>query len=219
MNGGFSGGANDNEDWLISDAAINLSAMTNPTLSFWMETYYSGMTSKNVMVSTNYIGSGDPSAAIWTSIKDVTSETPATWTQYNNISLSAYQATPFYLAFKYNSYATSNGAQEWSLDDITTVAGNGNPNAINETKAQGMGLAVLGNATSNQILLGVTLKENGPVNISVFDATGRRVYDAKANMQIGMNQYRIQNVNLTKGLYVIHVSNATHSGVVKTTVQ
>jgi len=218
INGGFSGGANDNEDWLITNAPINLASTNNPVLEFWEKIRYTGATTKNVVVSTNYAGSGDPSLATWTTIKDVTSESSTDWTVFSNISLSAYQSTPFYLAFKYISAAASGGAQEWSIDDVK-ISGGSAPSGISERKLNGMGLSVLGNATSDQIVLGITLKESTTLNITAYDITGRKVYEASQHMQEGVNQYKIQDLHLTKGLYVIHVNDATHSGVIKASVQ
>lgn len=219
INGGFSGGANDNEDWLITSAPINLSATTNPVLEFWEKIRYSGLTTKSVMVSTNYAGSGDPSLATWTTVKDVTAETSTEWTAISNTSLSAYQATPFYLAFKYVSFASSGGAQEWSLDDVKITAGGGGGTGIGERKLHDLGLVVLGTSTSEKISLGITLKENATLNIGVYDITGRKLFTANQHMQAGFNQYSIQNVTLNKGMYVIRVNDGTHSDVIKTVVQ
>jgi hypothetical protein len=216
MNGGFSGGANDNEDWLISRAPVDLAAMTNPSLEFWLKTNYSGVTTKDVLISTNYTGTGNPGTATWQSIKDVSSEASATWKLITNISLNPYKTTPFYLAFKYISSSTSTGAQEWSLDDVKIKTGT---TGINEEKVGELGLKVLGQATSNQILLGLSLKNASKINVSVYDITGRKVYDAKTAMQTGLNQYQIENISLNAGLYVIRVHDGEHYDVVKTMVQ
>jgi hypothetical protein len=216
MNGGFSGGANDNEDWLISRAPVDLAASNNPSLEFWLKTNYSGVTTKDVLISTNYSGTGNPGAATWQSIKDVSSEASATWKLITNISLNSYKTTPFYLAFKYISSSTSTGAQEWSLDDVKIKTGT---TGINEEKVGELGLKVLGQATSSHILLGLSLKNTSKINVSVYDITGRRVYDAKAAMQPGFNQYQIENISLNAGLYVIRVHDGEHYDVVKTMVQ
>lgn len=217
INGGFSGGANDNEDWLITNAPVNLASVTNPVLEFWEKIRYTGITTKNVMVSTNYAGSGDPSTATWTTVKDVTAETSTEWTAFSGISLNSYKTTPFYLAFKYTSMATSGGAQEWSIDDVNITAGSGT--GIADRKAHEMGLVVLGTATSERISLGITLKENATLNIGVYDITGRKLFTADQHMQAGFNQYSIQNVNLSKGMYVVRVNDGMHSDVIKTVVQ
>jgi hypothetical protein len=212
INGGFSGGANDNEDWLITRAPVDLAAANNPSLEFWLKTNYSGTTTKDVLISTNYTGTGNPGTATWQSIKDVSTETSATWKVYTNISLNAYKTTPFYLAFKYVSSSTSTGAQEWSLDDVKIKTGT---TGIDEEKIGELGLSVLGNATSNQILLGLTLKSASKIDVSVYDITGRKVYDAKTAVQSGFNQYKIENISLNAGLYVIRVHDGTHYDVVK----
>jgi hypothetical protein len=216
INGGFSGGANDNEDWLITRSKVDLAAVNNPSLEFWLKTNYSGATTKDVLVSTNYTGTGNPGTATWQSIKDVSSEASATWKLITNVSLNPYKTTPFYLAFKYVSSSTSTGAQEWSLDDVKIKAGT---TGITEQNFSEFGLTVLGRATSNQILVGLTLKNASKINVSVYDITGRKVYDAKADMQAGSNQYKIENISLNAGLYVIRVYDGAHYDVVKTMIQ
>ena len=61
-----SGNNHDNEDWLISPQ-IDLSSYTNPSLSFWCRTKYSGAFIQ-VFVSANYSGSGNPNTATWTTL-------------------------------------------------------------------------------------------------------------------------------------------------------
>ncbi len=217
INGGFSGGANDNEDWLITRSAIDLSAMNNPVLEFWHKNRYTGTTTKDVLVSTNYTGTGNPNSATWVSVKNVSTDAATDWKVFNNIALSAYKTTPFYLAFKYVSFSTSTGAQEWSLDDIKIKAGGGT--GIADRKTDELGLMVLGAAPPNQILVGLSLKKNSQITLSVYDATGRKVYDAKANMQGGQNVYKVEHISLNAGLYVIRVSDGENYNAVKTIIQ
>ncbi len=42
INGGFAGGANDNEDWLITRSKVNLATVNNPVLEFWIKNQYTG---------------------------------------------------------------------------------------------------------------------------------------------------------------------------------
>ena len=112
---GYSGGNLANEDWFISPS-FDISASTFPLFSFWSRTAFSGPGLK-LMVSTNYSGSGAPSAATWT---DLNAQFPGAgsdvWTQTANINLSAYKGTKVYVAFVYTS--TTTGAARWTLDDI-----------------------------------------------------------------------------------------------------
>lgn len=119
MNGFASNAAQPNEDWLISPA-IDLSTSTVPLLSFYSRTRFAGPTLK-LLVSTNYAGSGDPSAATWT---EVNGKWPAThsdvWTSSSLINLSAFKQNNVYIAFKYTSNG-SEGASRWTLDDINVI--------------------------------------------------------------------------------------------------
>lgn len=115
---GFSGGALDNEDWLISPA-FNLSSGFNiPVLRFWSRTEFSGPAIQ-VLVSTNYSGSGNPNSATWTVLPAILPVTASnTWTLTDNVDLSAYKTSGVYIAFKYTS-STTNGAARWTLDDVS----------------------------------------------------------------------------------------------------
>lgn len=217
INGGFSGGANDNEDWLITNAPVDLAAVNNPSLEFWFKMRYSGTTTKDVLVSTNYTGSGNPSTATWQSIRDISPETATEWTQVSNISLNAYKTTPFYLAFKYQSAAANGGAQEWSLDDIKITAGTNT--GINGSKKDQIGLYVLGQATTSRIVLGIKLDGKAETNIAVYDVNGRKVFNANTVLETGSNTYTIDNAGLTPGLYVIRVNDGKYNGIVKAVVQ
>lgn len=115
---GFSGGALDNEDWLISPA-LNLGSGFNiPVLRFWSRTEFSGPAIQ-VLVSTNYSGSGNPNSATWTVLPAILPvQAGNTWTLTDNLDLSAYKTAGVYIAFKYTSSPAS-GAARWTLDDVS----------------------------------------------------------------------------------------------------
>ncbi|MDJ0366096.1 choice-of-anchor J domain-containing protein [Hymenobacter sp. H14-R3] len=112
---GYAAANIENEDWLISPV-LDLSTYTYPLLSFWSRTAFNGPSLK-LRVSTNYAGTGAPSAATWT---DLSVAFPAggsdTWTQTANINLAAFKGATVYVAFVYTS--TSMAAARWTLDDI-----------------------------------------------------------------------------------------------------
>ncbi|WP_198172598.1 T9SS-dependent choice-of-anchor J family protein [Hymenobacter ginkgonis] len=113
---GYSGGNIENEDWFISPG-FNLSTYTYPLFSFWSRTAFSGPGLK-LRVSTNYSGSGAPSAATWTDLNVRFPENGSDiWTESPNFNLAAYKGTKVYLAFVYTS-STSEAAR-WTLDDIS----------------------------------------------------------------------------------------------------
>jgi hypothetical protein len=120
---GYDGSRYANNDWLISPA-IDL---TNRTGSFFNFTHaigygsYSGINDElKAYVSTDYSGSGDPSAANWT---EVSFTWPADlsdyfeWTNSGDVSLSDYDGqTGIYIAFNYNC-GTSN-ASTWEIKNF-----------------------------------------------------------------------------------------------------
>jgi|GEM_PF-582338 len=126
---GYSGGNILNEDWLISPA-LNISSFNYAILSFWTRSAFAG-DKLQLKISTNYTGSGDPALATWTSLDGKFSETGSDkWTKSDNIDLSAYKATPIYIAIVYNS--TTSSASRWTVDDFA-VTNSSTPPAVDIT--------------------------------------------------------------------------------------
>ena len=112
---GFSGGAVQNEDWLISPA-IDLSTITTAGLTFQTSRPFSG-NNLQAYISTNYSGSGAPSAATWTLLSAAAMATSTTWKDSGNISLTPYLGNAnVRIAFKYTS--TSTTAPQWRVDNV-----------------------------------------------------------------------------------------------------
>lgn len=114
---GFASGAQNNEDWLISPA-IDLSASANPRLTFQTSRPFSG-TALVVYASSNYSGSGTPTAATWTTLTLPSGAlaTSLTWKDSGNVSLAAFAGqTNVHIAFKYVS--TTAGASQWRVDNV-----------------------------------------------------------------------------------------------------
>ncbi|MNX11262.1 hypothetical protein D3C86_410190 [compost metagenome] len=126
---GYSGGNILNEDWLISPA-LNIASFNYAILSFWTRSAFAG-DKLQLKISTNYTGSGNPALATWTSLDGKFPETGSDkWTKSDNIDLSAYKATPVYIAFVYNS--TNSSASRWTVDDFM-VTNSSTPPAVDIT--------------------------------------------------------------------------------------
>lgn len=117
---GYAGGANNaNEDWLISPM-ISLAGKTGVTLNFREAiNYIASIDDLQVLVSTNYSGSGDPTTATWTAVTGFTRAAGNNWTfvDCGSASLAAYQGQNIYIAFKYTSTATSGAT--WEVGSVT----------------------------------------------------------------------------------------------------
>ena len=115
MNGYASGSSQNNEDWLISPA-IDLTGVSTPRLTFQTSKQYAG-TALAVYVSTNYSGSGTPTAATWTQLTVPSLATSTTWKDSGNIALTSVAGqSNVRIAFKYVS--TTAGASQWRVDNV-----------------------------------------------------------------------------------------------------
>ena len=116
----FAGGSNSAaEVWYISPA-IDLSGATAPALAFKNKSKFNG-DQLQIMVSTDYTGSGSPTSATWT---DLTSEATwdtdlADWGSFictGNIDLTTYKSATTYVALKYTG--SSSDGTTWQIDNI-----------------------------------------------------------------------------------------------------
>ncbi|ARS36312.1 T9SS-dependent choice-of-anchor J family protein [Pontibacter actiniarum] len=111
---GFNGGAQLNEDWLISPA-LNLAELNIPLLFMEYHTKYNGA-GLQVRVSTDYSGTGSPADATWADLLTLEADNTDAWKQLENINLSAYKSANTHVAFIYTSTATA--ASRWTLDNF-----------------------------------------------------------------------------------------------------
>lgn len=130
---GFSGGPQDNKDWLVSEA-IDLSGLTSAKVQFVTDVAFEVEPALEFRVSTDYDGGGDPTTATWTTL-DATYDILTgfdTWTPSGNIDVSAYTSSATYFAFYYVS--TTDGSAQWTLDNFQVsvfnpdASGGGNDN-------------------------------------------------------------------------------------------
>lgn len=118
---GFSGGAQLNEDWLISPA-YDLSALTGAVVaSYDTATDFTG-NALQAYISTDYSGSGSPTAATWTLLNGSVAPTDSNyaWTSSGPVNISSYAGLTVYIAFKYTS--TTAAAATWEVDNVRIIA-------------------------------------------------------------------------------------------------
>jgi hypothetical protein len=98
-------------DWLISPA-IDLSSSNTPVFSYYEYVKYPSWADMHeVVISTDYNGSGDPSTATWTVLNDAIGD--SNWTK-KEFDLSAYKTANVHIAFHYSG----DYASEWYIDDV-----------------------------------------------------------------------------------------------------
>ncbi|MGB0881827.1 MAG: DUF5689 domain-containing protein [Vicingaceae bacterium] len=110
----YDNGNTASEAWLISPA-FNLTSSTNPSLSFKNASNYNGP-DLEVLVSTNYDGTSNPSTATWTTLSTNLSGGGFEWVSSGVIDLSAFNGANTYVGFKYTG--SSSDGKTWELDNI-----------------------------------------------------------------------------------------------------
>ena len=104
------------ENWLISPL-VDLSGSSSPSLTF-NNAYNYGGAPLQLMISTNYPGTGDPNTATWIDLSSQVTWSSGGFVFENSgvIDLSAYAGGSVRLAFKYTG-SNSDGST-WEIDDI-----------------------------------------------------------------------------------------------------
>ncbi len=118
---GFSGGAQNNEDWLVS-SAIDLSGLdATAILSFVTDARFDGPPLE-VFASTDF--TTDVTSATWDkldALMDTDPDNYDTWTNSGDIFLDDYLGGNVYIGFKYTS-ETVLGAATWTIDNFSVNA-------------------------------------------------------------------------------------------------
>jgi hypothetical protein len=115
---GYDSGHHTNIDWLIS-ASMDFDNFTGETLAFSNAYNYSGPDFQ-LLVSTDYSGSGDPAAANWTDISSRANWSPGgSWDWYSSgtIDVSDFNGSSVYIGFKYVSSDSAGVTLE--IDDFS----------------------------------------------------------------------------------------------------
>ncbi|MEJ6791310.1 MAG: DUF5689 domain-containing protein [Lacinutrix sp.] len=118
---GFAGGAQENEDWLIS-LPIDLSSVPSAFLTFQTVKRYDG-NDIEVLYATDYAG-GDPTTdGTWAALSptlDTNTGSWSSWTDSGLLDVSAAAGGDLFIAFKYTS--TSASAATWEVDNVKISA-------------------------------------------------------------------------------------------------
>jgi hypothetical protein len=115
---GYSGGNKANEDWLISPV-LNLTSYSSVTFTFDSAYNYTGAPIQ-VLISSNYSGTGNPNSATWTVLPAILSSGSFAWASSGPLNISSYIGnTAVYVAFKYTS--TTSAASNWEIDNVKII--------------------------------------------------------------------------------------------------
>jgi hypothetical protein len=80
-------------------------------------------------------------------------------------------------------------------------------------------LAVLGNATANNMTLSYNTEKAGTYKLAIYDLTGRQVYTQFVTLHTGNDNITIDGLNLNSGLYIVKLGNETTNSVAKAIIE
>ena len=117
---GFNGAINENVDWLISPA-LDMDVYDDEVLRFENATNFDGP-DLELLVSTDYAGSGDPTSATWMDMTSSANWSPGgyEYVSSGDIDLSSITGTA-YVAFKYTSSPEVQG-KVYQIDSFAVTA-------------------------------------------------------------------------------------------------
>lgn len=182
---GFSGGAQNNEDWLLSPS-FDLSDFNYPILSFASRVRFAGPSLK-LLVSTNYSGTGDPNNAQWTELNGRFAEAESdVWTTSDQIDLSAFKSANVTVAFVYTSSPSLNAAR-WTLDDI---------NITNSSTPALSGLDIRGGNIDFDYVANGQTSINRSFSLEGYNVTSPILLTVPAGFEISLDQ-SVFNTSIT----------------------
>ena len=90
--------------------------------------------------------------------------------------------------------------------------------SVEDVKYNSDNIAVYPNPANDQLNVRLLFAESNAVNIELFDLTGKVVASPNRNQAISPNQYTIDVADLSKGVYILKVTNGTKVSTSKVTI-
>ena len=193
VNGYASGGAHENEDWLISD--IMSGGYQTIIMQFRTAMNYTG-DDLSLMISTDYDGVSEPTDFEWTDLTDMFDWSTGnyTWVESGIVDITDYTGEHFCIAFVYKS--SDEAAAAWEVDDVMVIG----CQALSVSEQSDTQLVISPNPASEQVSF--TLESDAQV--SIFDMTGRMV----STMAFEAGQAQVSVSELVNGVYFVNVRYA-----------
>ena len=198
-NGYAATGQTAQEQWFISPGFSTVN-YPDATLKFTSCQKFTGAPIQ-IMVSTDYNGTGLPATGTWTDITSSLTLPPANasgprvWVNSGNVSLSSHVGANVYIAFKYTCDATT--ATDWEVDSISIINNTVGIQNVNTTEKS---IAVYPNPATSTLYLN---NIDGVEMIRVSNVIGETI----ETMNVSGKSTTINVADLKKGLYFISFMN------------
>ena len=132
------------------------------------------------------------------------------------VDLSSYKSSPFYIAYRFTSTASTGSI--WFLDNVLITPYNITLNA-NNTKIDAKHLVIVGFPTRNEINFSFESEQDELNHLTIFDMMGRQVYQELLKTNAGTGNYKISDLNLLPGMYILKMGNEHGYEVTKVIIQ
>lgn len=186
------------EAWLISPS-FDITTANAPIVNFMTLSKFDG-DALQLMVSTDYSGTGDPNSATWVNLTALATwdDDLADWGDWvcsGNISLVFYKSAATYIAFKYTG-SDSDGTT-WEVDDIAVF----NSDALGIEDVNEIQVNVFPNPAND--VLNIELDSKELSTIKIVDVSGKELL----NISTSKLNNKVSVENLESGLYFVEVNS------------
>lgn len=193
-------------DWLITTNAINFDNYTDEKLSFFTAATF-GNTELQLLYSTDYDGSDNPSNFTWQDMPNVNIPLYPSGgdgiieTTFSNVDISSIIGDNVYLAFKYD---TSNGeeATRWTVDSFT-ISGTDDMGIASQKQ---MDFSLYPNPVSGgSFTMEIPNAKN--FTMSIYSLNGKLL----RHKSYKTGQVQVSTAGLSSGMYLIRISSRAQS--------
>lgn len=199
----FSGGSTiPSIDWLISTNPINFNNSDNALLSFYARSEF-GNTLLELLVSSDYDGSGNPSNFNWDPMPNVSiplhpsGNSTSDVNEFSNIDISSL-SNMLYIAFRYDT--NSGNATRWTIDNFQIEANN----TLSSTDEIIDNFEIYPNP-SNDGAITIDIPNGNNNKINIYDITGKRIISKQNSKET------TQLTNLPQGMLLVEIISSQRS--------
>ncbi|MCB0642855.1 MAG: choice-of-anchor J domain-containing protein [Phaeodactylibacter sp.] len=201
---GYSGGAIDNEDWLISPA-VNLDEYDDEVLSFENAANFDGP-DVQLVYALDYDGVSDPTATTWYSLSDQINLSPGDYEFVESeVDLSSIAGSSVHFAFVYQS-STGDGARSVEIDNFMVQA-----ELSSSVKEISKSALISSPTVSQELLQFEILDPSKALTFGIYDMNGRSLQSRA--VQPLTSDVKIPVGQFSTGMYLLVVRS---ENIVKT---
>ncbi|GAA3516266.1 hypothetical protein GCM10022393_32860 [Aquimarina addita] len=190
-------------DWLISVNSYDFDATNTELLSLYLD-YRFGSTPLELIYSSDYTGSGDPSIATWTNVPNISIPTDFSDSEekeifFDQVDVSSITGT-VYVAFRYYS----NGSPtRWTIDSFKLIEKQellNTPSFSDDTR-----FTVFPNPSNGNVEIQFVENQNIE-SLEIYNLIGKRVF---STTNIPTTNDSIELTNLPKGILLVNITSGS----------